>query len=378
MHESSQFVASFDRPTLRLEVTERERPIDQILRFLQLTDGASGIVYCSTRKRVEEVAAELKRHGLNTRPYHAGLEEETRRKNQDDFIRDDVDIIVATVAFGMGINKPDIRWVIHHDIPKSIEGYYQEIGRAGRDGLPARCLLLYSPADLRTIEYFIAQKDENEQRIARLQLQQMVAYAESHICRRRPLLAYFGESYEKKGCAECDNCLQPKALVDISVEAQKFLSCVYRTGQRYGAHYVSDVLRGSKAQKIIDNGHDRVSTHGIGRDKDARQWKHIARQLVQLGMLHQDASYGTLRLTQTAGALAEYTSSWVIRPAKAASDALRKRIRSRSIAHENTDEGLFQALRRTRKQPLMKKVSRRTSYSPISRCLQWLQNNPRH
>ena len=154
MHQSSQFIASFDRPNLRLEVTERDRPIDQVLRFLQLTEGASGIVYCSTRKRVEEVASQLKRHGLNTRPYHAGLDEEVRRKNQDDFIRDDVDVIVATVAFGMGINKPDIRWVIHHDIPKSVEGYYQEIGRAGRDGLPARCLLLYSPADLRTIGIF--------------------------------------------------------------------------------------------------------------------------------------------------------------------------------------------------------------------------------
>ena len=350
MRESSCFIASFDRPNLQLEVKDRSRPIAQLMQFIEQADGKSGIVYCSTRKRVEEVTADLGKQGLNVRPYHAGLDEKIRRENQDAFIRDDVDIIVATVAFGMGINKPDIRWVVHHDIPKTIEGYYQEIGRAGRDGLPAHCLLLYSPGDLRTIEYFISQKSDSEQRIARIQLQQMVGYCESYICRRRPLLDYFGEVYANDTCGQCDNCHNPKVLQDITRDAQKFLSCVYRTGQRYGANYIADILRGSRAQKILQHGHHRLSTYGIGRDKDAKEWTFLARQLVQLQLLHQDMQYGTLQLTAQAGAVlrSERSVEGVLRPKS--TEKARRVPKTSQFIGSNADEGLFQALRQTRKE----------------------------
>ena len=240
----------------------------------------------------------LKSRGYSIRPYHAGLSDAERTRNQELFIRDDVQIIVATIAFGMGINKPNVRFVIHFDLPKNIETYYQEIGRAGRDGLRAHCLLLFSYGDIRKIKYFINQKDENEQRIANIHLNALLQFIETDVCRRRPLLTYFGEDYLAEKCDMCDNCLAgERKLIDITVPAQKFLSCVKRTDEIFGANHIIDVLRGSESQKVFKFGHEKLSTYGIGKEYSRKQWFHLARQFIQKGLMIQDAKYGGLKLT---------------------------------------------------------------------------------
>ena len=343
------FVASFDRPNLSLRSEERDGGVNQLLQFIKGVDGSSGIVYCGTRKSVDNTAQKLKSKGLSVRPYHAGMSDRARRDNQEAFVRDDLDIIVATVAFGMGIDKPDVRFVAHMDMPKNLETYYQAIGRAGRDGLPSDCLLLWSDADLAKIEFFIQQKRDTEQRVARSQLNEMRAFAEAAVCRRRPLLAYFGEEYAEQGCGNCDNCINPPPdLRDMSEDAKKFLSCVFRTGQRFGAGHVTDVLRGSKSKKILQLSHDKLSTYGIGAEHDATQWRHIARQLVQHGLLYQDVNWGTLSLTAAA------------RPVLMGEDVFKGRLRrkakksagrsrARTDAPTNYDKSLFQTLRALRK-----------------------------
>ena len=297
--QSNAFVASFNRENLFLEVTPKADGITQTTQFLKRFKDQSGIIYCFSRKQVDELSAYLTAKGFSVRPYHAGLEDAERRANQEAFIRDDVQIIVATIAFGMGINKPNVRFVIHYDLPKSIEGYYQEIGRAGRDGLPAHCLLLYSYSDVAKLNYFIKQKEGEERLVASQHLDAIVRYAEDKInCRRKPLLAYFGEDYTIKNCKNCDNCTTaPPEMSDITIPAQKFLSCVIRTGERFGASHVTNVLRGSKAEPVLSRGHDKLSTYGIGAELTQKQWMHLSRQLVQLGYLHQDGSFRTLSLT---------------------------------------------------------------------------------
>jgi ATP-dependent DNA helicase RecQ len=303
---SNEFVASFNRENLYIEVTPKTDAPIQVTRFLERFKDQSGIIYCFSRKQVDELADYLARKGYSVRPYHAGLEDETRRRNQEAFIRDDAQIIVATIAFGMGINKPNVRFVIHYDLPKSIEGYYQEIGRAGRDGLPAHCLLLYSYADVAKLKYFINEKQGEEKRVAVQHLDAIVSYAEDERnCRRRPLLTYFGESFPAPGgpvkCNNCDNCnAEPPTLEDITIPAQKFLSCVKRTGERFGAGHVVDVLLGSKNEKVLRNEHDKLSTHGIGRELTQKQWMHLARQLTQMGYLKAEGEYQTLSLTPKA------------------------------------------------------------------------------
>jgi ATP-dependent DNA helicase RecQ len=274
----------------------------QTLQFLEKRKEESGIIYCFSRRQVDELASYLEIKGFSARPYHAGLEDATRKDNQEAFIRDDVQIIVATIAFGMGINKPNVRFVIHYDLPKSIEGYYQEIGRAGRDGLPAHCLLLYNYSDVSKQRYFINQKEANEKRVATEHLDAIVRYAEDEIrCRRNPLLAYFGEKYEIENCKNCDNCTsQRRDLTDITVPAQKFLSCVKRTGERFGAGHVTAVLRGSKNKKVLRYGHENLSTYGIGDDLTQKQWMHLSRQLVQMGYLQKSGEYSVLNLTSQA------------------------------------------------------------------------------
>jgi ATP-dependent DNA helicase RecQ len=299
---SNEFVASFNRENLYIEVAPKRDPFIQTIHFLERFKDQSGIIYCFSRRQVDELAEALIARGYPARPYHAGLEDIERRQNQEAFSRDDIQIIVATIAFGMGINKPNVRFILHYDLPKSIEGYYQEIGRAGRDGLPAHCLLLYSYADVAKLRYFIDQKEGEERRVANQHLDSIVKYAEDEIsCRRKPLLNYFGEAYSVPNCGNCDNCTaEPPILTDITVPAQKFLSCVKRTGERFGAAHVVEVLLGSKSEKVLKYQHDQLSTYGIGGELNKKQWMHMARQLVQMGYLTQDGEYRVLSLTEKA------------------------------------------------------------------------------
>lgn len=297
MSESETYVASFDRQNLFLKIADKDDPLEQVLDFLYTRVNQSGIIYCFSRRQVNELYHDLKDEGYAVRPYHAGLAEDVRNRNQDAFIRDDVSIIVATVAFGMGINKPDVRFVIHHDMPQNIESYYQQIGRSGRDGIRADCLLLYSYSDTQKINYFIKQKEGEEKQVAKKHLKAIVDFLETDECRRKPLLAYFGEEYEKDTCGMCDNCLTlDEDKEDLTVQAQKFLSCVARTEERFGAHYVTDVLRGSKAKKVKQNGHEKISTHGIGSDWNRDQWIQLSRLLVRKGYLKKDPEFGSLLL----------------------------------------------------------------------------------
>jgi ATP-dependent DNA helicase RecQ len=296
---TNEFVASFNRENLYIEVLQKREPVAQTVQVLNRHKDQSGIIYCFSRRQVDDLAAYLLSKGYSVRPYHAGLEDAQRRRNQEDFIRDDVQIIVATIAFGMGINKPNVRFVIHYDLPKSIEGYYQEIGRAGRDGLPAHCTLLYSYSDAARLNYFIEQKTGNEKQVAIQHLNAIVRYAEDETtCRRGPLLAYFGEPTEIKNCSNCDNCTSaPTDLVDITTSAQKFLACLKRLNEKFGAGHITDVLLGSKNEKVLRWGHEKLPTYGTGRELNQKQWMHLARQLLTMGYVKQVGEYQTLSIT---------------------------------------------------------------------------------
>jgi len=299
-------IASFNRNNLYYEVVPKqgtEKSYVDLLRQIKKNQG-SGIVYCLSRKRVNEIAERLREDGIEAIPYHAGLTPKQREENQTRWIRDDVQVMVATIAFGMGINKPDVRFVIHYDLPKNIEGYYQESGRAGRDGEDSHCTLFLGYQDLETIKYLIAQKVdpytneplEAEQRIAQQQLRQVVDYAEGLACRRTILLRYFGEHFHGD-CANCDNCLTPKPMDDWTVEAQKFLSCVARVKERFGLGQIIDILRGSLNKKILQHGHENLSTHGIGKDRSLDEWRQLARSLIHQGFLTQTTDgYAILKL----------------------------------------------------------------------------------
>lgn len=299
---TNEFIASFNRENLHIEVVPKRDAYAQTIEMLERYKDQSGIIYCFSRKQVDELSAYLKMRGYSVCSYHAGLEEEERRRNQEAFIRDNAQIIVATIAFGMGINKPNVRFVIHFDLPKSIESYYQEIGRAGRDGLLAHCLLLYSYGDVAKINYFIDQKEGSEKRVAMEHLNAIVRYAEDErICRRKPLLNYFGESYEADNCSACDNCTSaPTPLTDITIYAQKFLSCVKRADEKFGAGHIVDILLGSQNEKVLRWEHDKLSTYGIGTELTKKQWMHIARQLLSMGYLRQEGEYHTLSITSRA------------------------------------------------------------------------------
>lgn len=302
--DAHQYLASFDRENLYLEVAPKTDALGQLSAFLEDRRDQSGIVYCATRKQVDLVSETLRSRGLSVLPYHAGLDGTARMRNQRRFIRDDVRIMVATIAFGMGINKSNIRYVLHYDLPKNLESYYQQVGRAGRDGLRADCLLLFNHGDVSTYVSFIKKMEPAQQKPARMQLEAMLGYCESMVCRRIPLLRYFNETPDAENCGMCDNCrAQPRELSDVTVAAQKFLSCVKRTGEMFGMSHVIDVLRGSRSEKVLSRRHDALSTYGIGLEYSKKQWQHLARQFIQQGLLIQDMEHGGLRLGRDAAAV---------------------------------------------------------------------------
>ena len=290
------FISSFNRANIYLEVQPKRGAMETVINYIRKHAGDSGIIYCNSRKSVEEIAEILDKKGYSALPYHAGLSDEVRTKNQNLFIKDEVQIIVATIAFGMGINKPNVRYVINYDLPKSIEEYYQEIGRAGRDGLPASALLLYSPGDIHKNKFFIEDSADPEK--AELLLKGMINFATSRTCRRRTLLAYFGELYEDNAECCCDICSAPAPeLKDVTIPAQKLLCCIIRTNQRFGAGYVTDVLLGSKAQRIIDNGHNKITTWGIGTEYSKQEWLELCDLLIDEHYIRKTGDYNILELT---------------------------------------------------------------------------------
>ena len=298
LDDCPRFISGFDRANLTYRVQPRQQARDGLARLVEERSGQSAIVYCFSRKETEEVAERLTALGHPAVAYHAGLDSETRRIAQERFIDGDVPVVAATIAFGMGIDKPDIRLVVHYALPKSLEGYYQETGRAGRDGLPSECVLFFSEGDRNKQEYFIRQMTGDARESAERQLQQMVDYGRLQSCRRKYLLAYFGEAMGGDSCGNCDVCLAERKPVDVTVAAQKILSAVIRTGERFGIAHVSNVLLGSKAQRIRELGHDKLSVYGIVNDRDRDELKEIANGLVDRGLLARDnGQYPTITVT---------------------------------------------------------------------------------
>ena len=300
LQKGKVFLSSFNRPNLSYLVMSKEGYWQKLLSLLQSHKGESTIIYCFSRRETEELADDLRERGIPAQPYHAGLEPEVRRRTQEEFIRDRLPVIVATIAFGMGIDKPDIRLVVHHSLPKSLEAYYQETGRAGRDGLPSECVLFYSYADKAKHNYFINQIEEpREQGLAREKLDQVTDFAEIPVCRRRTVLAYFGEVWSREDCAACDVCLAAGEEFDATEIAQKVLSAVVRTGQRYGSLHVSKVLRGSREKRVLDLGHDRLTVHGIAREFSEADLREIMGHLQARGLLSRnEGEFATLAVTQ--------------------------------------------------------------------------------
>ena len=381
-HDPRCYVASFNRPNLTYRVSAKSGSYEQILSFIRARPNENGIIYCQARKTTEDLASKLSADGIKSAPYHAGLTPTQRSTNQDAFLRDELRVVCATIAFGMGINKPNVRFVIHYDLPKNIEGYYQETGRAGRDGLPSECLLLFSPGDRVKQMRFIDEKpDPKEREIARAQLDQIVHYAEVGTCRREFLLGYFGEKYgappqpcssrreealteneidqslltsaatEPVNCAGCDNCLAPRQTWDGTVAAQKFLSCVYRirekSGFGVGVNHIVEVLTGAETEKVRKFGHHELSTYGIGTEHSRAEWGAIGRELVRLGLLFQNTEkFSTIEITDAGrAALKSRQKITLTKPVTAPEEPAKHR------AGEITcDEVLFDTLRALRKQ----------------------------
>jgi ATP-dependent DNA helicase RecQ len=372
------YVASFNRPNLTYRVVPKSSAYQQVLDFVRARPNESGIVYCASRKSSDALAEKLTRDGIKALPYHAGMEPKERTRNQEAFLRDDARVITATIAFGMGINKPNVRYVIHHDLPKNIEGYYQETGRAGRDGLPSECVLLFSVGDVVKQRRFIEEKSESEQRIAHEQLRTMIAYAETRECRRATLLRYFGESWPSASveagvslasvrpsaadtaattggraisCSGCDNCLEPQETFDGTIAAQKFLSCVHRVeakqGFGFGLNHIVEVLVGGANEAIEKRGHDQLSTFGIGKDLPREQWQRIGRELLRLGLVEAaPGKFATLSVTDAGmTALRKRTPITLTKPFEAPA----KKVRVPRAGEIECDEELFERLRALRR-----------------------------
>ena len=342
------YVASFNRPNLFYRVAAKASAYDQLLAFLRARPNDGGIVYCASRKTADSLAAKLSTDRITAKAYHAGLESSERASNQEAFLRDDVRVMTATIAFGMGINKPNVRFVVHYDLPKNLESYYQETGRAGRDGLPSECVLLFSASDVVKQRRFIEEKNEAEQRIAHEQLRTMIGYAETRDCRRATLLRYFGE--ELATCEGCDNCENPRETFDGTVPAQKFLSCVLRVQQKsgfsFGLNHIVEVLTGGETEAIRQRGHDQVSTFGIGSELSRKQWQAIGRELLRLGLVAvAPGKFATLELTPDGmAALRARTSITLTKPSEIPEKSRRKR-----AGEIECDEALFDRLRGLRR-----------------------------
>ena len=353
------FVGGFDRPNIRYRVVPKQSPREQLARLIESEHtGDAGIVYCLSRRRVEETAAWLRERGVDARAYHAGLDAREREASQDAFLRREGVVVVATIAFGMGIDKPDVRFVAHLDLPGSLEAYYQETGRAGRDGLPATAWMAYGLQDVVTRRQMVdgSEAGEARKRIERRKLDAMLGYCELATCRRRSLLEYFGES-PPASCANCDNCIEPPETWDATEDARKLLSCVYRTGQRFGAGYVVDVLRGRTDDRVRRFGHDRLPTFGVGAERGVAEWRSIVRQLVARGLLRVDVDgYGGLQLTGEARPALRGEIAITLRRDAPAPRARRDRREAPATADRRrsvsgpADQALFDALRARRRE----------------------------
>jgi ATP-dependent DNA helicase RecQ len=356
LRDPAVFIASFNRPNLTYRVLPKSKPAEQVVRFVRARPDDAGIVYCQSRRAAEAMASALAREGVAAVPYHAGLEPEERIRNQEAFLRDEASVVCATVAFGMGINKPNVRFVIHADLPKNVEGYYQETGRAGRDGLPSDCLLLYSRGDVvKYLRFFEEITDAEAKREARAQLDKMTHFAEDERCRRVALLGYFGEEWTEENCGACDQCLAPREKWDATTDVQKLLSCILRMQQKSGFNtglgHAAEVITGGKSEKVLRWGHDSVSTYGLGREQPRAYWVDLGRQLQRLGLLEaSEDQFATVSVTERGREILRARSPVhltrpMAAPAKSAAAGRRRASRAGDIA---CDEGLFAVLRKLR------------------------------
>ncbi|HIF9118135.1 TPA: ATP-dependent DNA helicase RecQ [Photobacterium damselae] len=341
-------LGSFDRPNIRYTLLEKYKPLSQLLSYLASVRGQCGIIYCNSRKRVEQICEKLCENGLRAAAYHAGMSVNDRSYVQEAFQRDDIHIVVATVAFGMGINKPNVRFVIHHDIPRNIESYYQETGRAGRDGLPAEAVLLYDPADMAWLRRCLDEKPDGATReVEEHKLNAMRDFAEAQTCRRQVLLHYFGQHSEKP-CGNCDICLDPPKQFNATEVAQKALSCVYRVQQSFGVNHIIEVLRGMQNHRIRDHGHELLSTYGIGRDFSHEYWLSVLRQLIHRGLLVQNIQRNsTLQLTEQSRSVLRGEVELMLAVPRL--DTAARTAKHDKLAQRNYDKKLFAKLRKLRK-----------------------------
>ncbi|GAL13465.1 ATP-dependent DNA helicase RecQ [Vibrio astriarenae] len=346
--EPEVYLGSFDRPNIRYTLVEKHKPVSQVVRFLGQQKGQCGIIYCGSRKKVEMLTEKLCNNHIRAAGYHAGMDADERAYVQDAFQKDDIQIVVATVAFGMGINKPNVRFVVHFDIPRNIESYYQETGRAGRDGLPAEAMMLYDPADMSWLRRMVDEKEDGPQKqVESHKLNAMSAFAEAQTCRRQVLLNYFGE-YREKPCGNCDICLDPPQHFDATEQAQKALSCVYRVNQSFGIGYVVEVLRGMQNVRIREQGHDKLSTYGLGRENSHDYWVSIFRQLIHKGLLFQNITRNsTLQLTEEARPILR--GEQALELAVPRLDISARAAKSEKLSNKHYDKKLFAKLRKLRK-----------------------------
>ncbi len=348
LNEPHTYLGSFDRPNIRYNLIEKHKPVSQVIKFLQNNKASSGIIYCGSRKKVEMLTEKLCNNLVRAASYHAGMDADERAYVQEAFQRDDIQIVVATVAFGMGINKPNVRFVVHFDIPRNIESYYQETGRAGRDGLPAEAMMLFDPADIGWLRRMLDEKDDGPQKLVEThKLNAMSAFAEAQTCRRQVLLNYFGE-YREKPCGNCDICLDPPKHFDATEQAQKALSCVYRVNQSFGIGYVVEVMRGMSNIRIREHGHDKLTTYGIGRDHSHDYWVSIFRQLIHKGLLNQNITRNsTLQLTEEARPLLRNESRLELAVPRL--DTAARSAKADKLTSKHYDKKLFAKLRKLRK-----------------------------